>query len=1145
MVENRQNGVITAFLFVAIIVLSISGNLQATWYGFGVDREADVMMFQARWPYWPVGTYFAFWNSSPYPKGGYFYGGIATYGKGEDATPEETEAAHRHEVWSFWPSEHYNGDRTRIVALGDPFTGGTMAGEGTEAGIHSGKLSFLKTNQWYSMVMRAWSDTDQPESKGYMGWWIEDVANGKWRLVGVVSIPAKVTGFTGASCFVEATGGTGRRVIDRRLAYQRLDGKWEKLDTISQKEHYNSTWHVIEDGTAFRFEHPLPEDFEPDAVVKDGNRIFKLTNQPDKPSLGQLKIKSYSAKVRNGQLAVNWDVSGNGVPQLGYRIEVYSQPQAKGDLLASVEKAMPHIDLERFDLQSKPVSVKLTVYDIFDRPREVVMPIANAELQESEPVSDLRPGLKYSYYEGDWQSIPDFSRLMPAKQGIVNSIDDSVTEGRHNSYAFNYKGYIKVPQTGVYLFDLRTCDGSVLKIGDKVVADNDGIHSAVTHLAHTFLEKGAHRFNLDYFRASHPMGLPDKIDVQWEGPSLEKRKLGASDFASRPADSTPSIELIPAISNGNRLSLKQVYSLKGHRFSKLEVFMGSLRLGVVDDPEQVATFVLPAGKQQVWGRLWYDENQSIDSAVSVVVSQDSRSQSWQYVSPGEQNLPLAVSTTDDSVAVTGDGTLFAYKKIVGDFTITANIESIARSTKANGIAGNSFIGLLGCANTKNLFSQATSFGLWDTAGIGIRSTACDRDLETSGHSRWVLDRDKPWIRVSRKGRVWTAYTSENSSKWDKVAERILVRDLPELSVGVVFGTRPPGRNKTLFSGKLTDITITGNTFETALSSDTLPAIEKGQYVGVVSDPAAPQTVYVRTAERGILKSSSGGKNLTRLGGPGAVRSIAISPADSSILLAGAGDGQKGGLWRSTNAGSTWTQVSDEISFDGQGKDILFGETISFNPHNCDQVAAAGISSGLYLSDNAGQSWSCAGLEGEHVTIVAYSPYNQRLLIVGTAATDENPGRIYYSTNGGKDFRIAAEKPAWKITNVAFEGITEGGQYLYLTTNTGVYYCYNLGAYLHQYRHAIEPDAMYTAITSWKAEDGRNRILTTPSKGEDLYLGRIGYYWSVEWRRQQGSPLETPINPTCLRSADGASIYAAAANGLFISSDQGKSFQRLE
>jgi hypothetical protein len=94
--------------------------------------------------------------------------------------------------------------------------------------------------------------------------------------------------------------------------------------------------------------------------------------------------------------------------------------------------------------------------------------------------------------------------------------------------------------------------------------------------------------------------------------------------------------------------------------------------------------------------------------------------------------------------------------------------------------------------------------------------------------------------------------------------------------------------------------------------------------------------------------------------------------------------------------------------------------------------------------------------------------------------------------------------------------------------------------------ACAPSLPPSAITSWKAKDGRNRILTTPARDSStVFFGRIGYYWSVEWKplAQQATPQAEGVS--CLHNAEqGAVVYATAANGLFVSRDQGKSFHQV-
>ncbi|MCH2209269.1 MAG: PA14 domain-containing protein [Lentisphaerales bacterium] len=1135
-----------SLLFTFLIFFSVNCSY-ATWYQFGVSEGADIISCEVRWPFWSPGTYFALWNTNPYPQGGYLYGGIATSGKGENSTPEDNENGYRHQVWSFWPSPHYKGDRTRIEALGNPFAGGTMSGEGTESGIHSGMLKFLKTNKWYKMVIRTWQDPNNLENKGYMGWWMHDVAAGKWHLVGVVSIPTKVTGFKGCASFVEKIGPTGKRSIDRRLAYQRSEGKWHSLTEISQDPKSTSTWHIIENGTAFRFEGPVAKDFKHDSVIKNKRRIFSLKNQPKQPTLGKLNLTGSKAVAYDKQLLVEWTVDDTKeLPQLAYQIDVYSEAGAKGRLLKSIKAGTPHITMQRLDLPSAAGSVKLSLYDIYDQLTTIIIPVKkSAPLQVAKGVDQQQAGLKYSYYEGEWNALPDFSKLTPAKQGHVTFIDDSIKQEAATSYGFNFNGYLTVPKNGIYTFKLRSCDGSRLTIGDKVVADNDGIHTTVTHLSSVFLQKGRHSFKLDYFKGKTKVGLRNKLNLQWAGPGFDYRDVSTGDLNTDKIADLPEIAFQTKIAGGNRLELVQKHQLKAHSFKKLEVYTGSLRLAVIDNANDELKVILPSGVQKLWTRLWYDDQRSIDSSPVEITAKDSRSDSWQYLTPGEQNLPLAVSSTKNSVAVTGDGHFYSYRKIKGDFTMTAHVDQMLRISKTNGVRDGR-MGLLATGNLNALWNQRSAFGLWETARGGLRGVADDRDLETSRQSRHTYARDLPWIRITKKGNLWRSYGSKDRKTWQKLAEKILVNYMEVCYVGIIFTTKTPAKNKTLFSGKIADISISKDVFENGGTAKAKPAsISKGQFVGLVTDPSA-STVYLRTAGNGLLKSTNGGRSFKKLTTSQDVRTFALSPASPTLLLAGFGKGSQSTLWRSNNGGKNWQKVSQKIDFDGNSKEVLGGETISFNPHNPKQVAAGGKSTGLYLSDDSGQSWKYAGLKGEKITVVSFSPRDKSLLLVGTAGSKEAPGRVYASTNQGKSFRVIAEKSDWTINNIAYETIGEGNQYLYFTTNTGIYYCYNLSLYLHQYH--IGPDEPFNAICSWhSSKEKRSQILTSPQQtSETLYLGRIGFYWNVDWNRLTQSAENRPLQINSLTSTgeDSKVVFATAKNGLFISKDHGKTFQLL-
>ena len=66
------------------------------------------------------------------------------------------------------------------------------------------------------------------------------------------------------------------------------------------------------------------------------------------------------------------------------------------------------------------------------------------------------------------------------------------------SFGMIYKGYIKIPETGIYSFFLTCDDGGVLWINDKMVVDNDGLHSSLEKGGQAALQKGYHPFLLKF-----------------------------------------------------------------------------------------------------------------------------------------------------------------------------------------------------------------------------------------------------------------------------------------------------------------------------------------------------------------------------------------------------------------------------------------------------------------------------------------------------------------------------------------------------------------------------------------------------------------------------------------------------------------------
>lgn len=98
-------------------------------------------------------------------------------------------------------------------------------------------------------------------------------------------------------------------------------------------------------------------------------------------------------------------------------------------------------------------------------------------LNGTQSVENLKPGLSYSYYEGVWDSVPDFSKLTPKKRGTTDNTDLKFAL-RKDSFAVQFEGYVHITKKDLYDLWLVSDDGSRLYLNNELLLDNDGLHSA-------------------------------------------------------------------------------------------------------------------------------------------------------------------------------------------------------------------------------------------------------------------------------------------------------------------------------------------------------------------------------------------------------------------------------------------------------------------------------------------------------------------------------------------------------------------------------------------------------------------------------------------------------------------------------------------
>jgi len=143
-----------------------------------------------------------------------------------------------------------------------------------------------------------------------------------------------------------------------------------------------------------------------------------------------------------------------------------------------------------------------------------------AKLKEATPVTLVKPGLKYDYFERFFVNVPDMDLVKPVFSGVTGTFNYNDRK-RENYFGFHFTGYIKVPKEGIYNFYLKSNDGSRLYIDGEELIENDANHGAVEEPGSVGLKAGLHKIEVKYMQC----GGGKALTVSWSGPGLKKQEI--------------------------------------------------------------------------------------------------------------------------------------------------------------------------------------------------------------------------------------------------------------------------------------------------------------------------------------------------------------------------------------------------------------------------------------------------------------------------------------------------------------------------------------------------------------------------------------------------------------------------------------------